>query len=120
MLQANYIIVKATTRMSPAEVIYSYNLVLLVELMFPIQRTLHQTNISSLEDLLVARASQLDYRDENVAKAILRLRRYCKQNKEYFDKVHNVREEELSYSNLVLVFNLAQHQDMSATHKLAP
>ena len=50
---------------------------------------------------------------------MLRLRRYCKQNKKYFNKVHNVRNKELRRSNLVLVFDLVQYQDISTTRKLA-
>ena len=105
--------------MSSTEVIYRHNLVLLVELIFSIQHILHQNDIFSLEGLLATCAMQLDYQDKNVAKPILRLRRYYKQNKEYFNKAHNVRNKELRCSNLVLVFNLVQYQDISTTRKLA-
>ncbi|KYG41353.1 hypothetical protein M433DRAFT_484474, partial [Acidomyces richmondensis BFW] len=81
--------------MTPAAVMYRQDYTLPVELLFPTWRVTAWDGIQTTAQLLAARAAQLDRRDEDVAEAMLRLRRYREWNKEYFDAVRNIRPEEL-------------------------
>lgn len=120
VLWADRTTVRAATGMTPAAVMYGQDHTLPVELLFPTWRVTAWDGIQTTAQLLAARAAQLDRRDEDVAEAMLRLRRHREWNKEYFNAVRNIRPEELRVGDLVLVFNSRRDTDMSSARKLAP
>jgi hypothetical protein len=120
VLWADRTTVRAATGMTPAAVMYGQDHTLPVELLFPTWRVTAWDGIQTTAQLLAARAAQLDRRDEDVAEAMLRLRRHREWNKEYFDAVRNIRPEELRVGDLVLVFDSRRDTDMSSARKLAP
>jgi len=120
VLWADRTTVKVPTGMTPAHVVYGRDHVLPIELQFPTWGTAKWSSITNTEDLLAARAAQLDRRDEDLEEARLRLRRHREWNKEYFDDNHRIRSEELAAGDLVLVWDSTRDKDMSNNRKFAP
>jgi hypothetical protein len=106
--------VKASTGMTPIQVICGYDPVLPIELEVPTWRTLPWTKIQSTEDLLLMRARQIERRDRDTEEARLRIQRLREHNKELFDEKHQLRASPLDEGKLVLVHDSRLDPNRSA------
>lgn len=65
------------------------------------------------------RVRQIERRDEDVEKAMYRLKRLRKQNKDYFDENNSIREKKnLKKREMMIVYNTRRAQNKSRARKL--
>jgi hypothetical protein len=95
--------VKASTGMTPIQVLCGYDPILPIELEIPTWRTLPWTKIRSTEDLLLMRARQIERRDKDTEEARFHIQRLRERNKELFDEKLQLRSSPLDEGKLVLV-----------------
>jgi hypothetical protein len=118
-LSAERSTVRRSTGMTPYRFLMGQEAILPIELELPTWMTLEWNTVRTTEDLIAMRARQIDRRDEDIQEAAYRLERLRKQNKEYFDEHHVLRDEPLSRGEIVLLHNTKQSQDFSNRVKLA-
>jgi hypothetical protein len=93
--------------------------ILPIDTRYPIWRLLDWGKVRSGEELLALRARQLQLRDEDIEEIALRKKRIREEGKEYFDKSHRIRREEIKAKDIVLTYHSKRAKDMSSDLKLS-
>ena len=109
---------KRTTGMTPYKVLMGEDAILPIEAEVPTWMTLPWELVRNTTDLLAMRARQIERRDKDLEEAVNRIERIRKQNKEYFDEHHVLRDEALQRGEIVLLHNTKKSFDMSNQIKL--
>jgi hypothetical protein len=103
---ADGITVRRYTRISPYRLVFGQDYLFPVKLGWESWAVVDWASMKSREDLLAARARQLERRMEDVQKAVERLRKSREKNKEYFDENRRTRPgSDLQVGDLVLLFD---------------
>lgn len=97
---------------------YGAHAMLPIDLEFPTWLVHDWTSIKTTEELLAARARQIQARDEDASEAALRLRRLREKGQDLFDNTHQLRQRPLAVDDLVLVFR--SDLENSFAYKLTP
>ena len=105
VLWADRITVKRTTGYSPFFLLYGYHCPLPVERFIKSFRMIDWNAITTTEELLAARMTQLHLKDEISDEAADKLLLERWKNKLYFDEKRNIRKTPLQIGDLVLVFD---------------
>ena len=114
VLWADRITTRRTTDYAPFRLMFGQDAVLPVELDNLTWNTAHWQEIEDTSSLLAARARKLERRQEDIGRAVGRLRESREANKRYFDETARLRVEELQLGNLVLMHETRIEQTHSA------
>ena len=118
VLQVDRTTVKTSIGFTPYKLEYLDRPVLLIELEILIQYILPQEQVYKTAKLVTIRARAVERRKEDLEEAKAYLRRMRERGKEYFDRRHNIRDEPLKPSILVLVYNTIGAINISNSRKL--
>ncbi|RYN41671.1 hypothetical protein AA0114_g10630 [Alternaria tenuissima] len=118
VLLADRISIQEQTGYSPYQLVTGQNPVLPIELALPTWQTLPFREVKDRAQLLAIRAMQLDLRDQFTKEAIARTNRMRASKKEYWDDTKEIRREDITRGDLVLLWNSVREIDMSRDRKL--
>lgn len=102
---ADRITTRASTAFTPYRLVFGQDCVLPVELTAVSWATVSWNRVRSREDLLAARARQLERRDDDLEKAKENVRESRGKNKRFFDIKRRERREGLEIGDMVLLYN---------------
>ncbi len=106
VLWTDRIIIRTFTEMTSYHVLYDCNVVLFIELDVSIWQILSWDNVCITDELLTLCAQQLKYKDENLKKIALHLRRMREINKDVWNDHRRVHTSSILKNDLVLLHDI--------------
>ena len=102
---ADHITTRASTGFAQYKLVFGQDCVLPIELKAASWAVIAWEKVKTLEDLLGARARQLERKEEDICQAQYTIQRSRQKNKVQFDKTHRRRKEVLKVEDMVLLHN---------------
>ena len=102
---ADRITTRASIGFAPYKLVFGQDCVLSIELRAASWAVIAWEMVRTLEDLLAARARQLERKEDDIRQAQDTIRRSRQKNKVQFDKTHRRRKEVLKVGDMVLLHN---------------
>lgn len=104
--------------MTPYCILFGQEVVFPIELEVPTWAIQAWDHVQLTEELLLARARQIERRDHDMEEAVERLKRMHIKNKDYFDNLHQIRFEPLKDNDMVLLHNMVKDADLLSSNML--